>query len=201
MMRIITGKARGVRLAAPRGETTRPTAERTKEAIFSALQFELSGREVLDLFAGSGQMGLEALSRGAAHAVLCDRSREAADVIRANALKTRLAPLCEVFCSDYASLLRTLRRRRRFDLVFLDPPYAAGVLPDVLQTLDRFELLHDGAIVVCEAGEPVSLTDGELPSCYEVVRQAKYGVAHVTVLHYHANGEEVGAPSEGGEPR
>ena len=133
MMRIITGKARGVRLAAPRGETTRPTAERTKEAIFSALQFELSGRAVLDLFAGSGQMGLEAVSRGAAHAVLCDRSREAADVIRANALKTRLAPLCEVVCSDYASLLRTLRRRRHFDLVFLDPPYAAGVLPDVLQ--------------------------------------------------------------------
>ena len=198
MMRIITGKARGAKLAAPKGETTRPTAERTKEAIFSILQFDLSGREVLDLFAGSGQMGLEALSRGAAHAVLCDRSREAADVIRANALKTRLAPQCEIFCSDWVTLLQTLRHRYCFDLVFLDPPYAAGLLPEVLQKLDRGCLLANGAIVVCETGDADSLTDETLAPRFERVRQAKYGVAHVSVLHYHAQNTERKSPNEGG---
>ena len=195
MMRIITGRARGARLAAPKGETTRPTAERTKEAIFSSLQFDLQGREVLDLFAGSGQMGLEAISRGAAHAVLCDRSREAADVIRANALKTRLAPECEIFCSDYANLLQTLRRRYTFNLVFLDPPYAAGVLPDVLTRLDRMGLLANGAILVCETGDADPFGDSLSPN-YEVTRSAKYGVAHVTYLCYHAPDAVSG---EGGE--
>ena len=84
MMRIITGKARGAKLAAPKGETTRPTAERTKEAIFSSLQFDLSGREVLDLFAGSGQMGLEAVSRGAKSATFVDKAKDAVSVINKN---------------------------------------------------------------------------------------------------------------------
>jgi len=195
MMRIITGRARGTKLAAPKGETTRPTAERTKEAIFSSLQFDLLGKRVLDLFAGSGQMGLEALSRGAAHAVFCDRSRDAADVIRANALKTRLAPDCEVFCSDYQTVLQTLRRRHTFDLVFLDPPYAAGVLPDVLERLDRMGLLSDGAIVVCETGDADPFGTS-LPSKYELTRSAKYGVAHVNFLRYHV---PVAQSGEGGD--
>ena len=126
MMRIITGKARGVHLTTLAGENTRPTSERAKEASFSMLQFEIEGREVLDLFSGSGQMGLEALSRGAKHAVLCDRSREAIDVIRSNALKTRLEPQCDILCSDAETLLRNLRRMQRFDLVFLDQPYKLG---------------------------------------------------------------------------
>jgi 16S rRNA (guanine(966)-N(2))-methyltransferase RsmD len=186
MMRIITGRARGAKLTAPKGETTRPTAERTKEAIFSSLQFDIQGREVLDLFAGSGQMALEALSRGAKHAVLCDRSREAVDAIRSNALKTRLAPDCEIFCSDYQAMLQTLRRRYTFDLVFLDPPYAAGVLSDVLTRLDRMGLLAEGAIVVCETGHTDPFGDA-LPSSYEITKSAKYGVAQVTYLVYRTS--------------
>ena len=91
MMRVITGKARGIRLTAPDGEQTRPTAERTKEAVFSMIQFETEGRQVLDLFAGSGQLGIEALSRGAAHAVFVDSSKQAIAVIERNLCKTRLA--------------------------------------------------------------------------------------------------------------
>ena len=184
MMRIITGRARGAKLAAPKGETTRPTAERTKEAIFSILQFEIEGREVLDLFAGSGQMGLEALSRGAAHAVLCDRSREAADVIRANALKTRLAPQCDILCADYAAALQTMRHNRAFDLVFLDPPYAAGLMGDVLNRLVRAQLLRDGATVVCETGDPSLVRDAVNSAFFSIEREAKYGIAHVTILKY-----------------
>ena len=93
MMRIITGRARGVRLNTLPGEGTRPTSERAKEAVFSMLQFDLQGQAVLDLFAGSGQMALEAISRGASHAVLSDASSAAVGVIRANAEKTRLASL------------------------------------------------------------------------------------------------------------
>lgn len=187
MMRIITGSARGVKLTAPKGETTRPTSERAKEAIFSMLQFDLFDARVLDLFAGSGQMGLEALSRGAAHAVLCDRSREAADVIRANALKTRLATKCDVFCSDHTVLLRNLRHAQAFDLVFLDPPYALGLIPDALKRLVDYALLKDGAKVVCESAsyEDVTFPSTDYAEKFEVLRTVKYGVAYVTLLQYH----------------
>lgn len=192
MMRIITGKARGVKLAAPKGETTRPTAERAKEAVFSMLQFEIAGREVLDLFAGSGQMGLEALSRGAANAVLCDRSREAVDVIRANALKTRLAPACDIFCSDYDTLLVTFRRKKQFDLVFLDPPYALGVVPQALRRMTDLGLLRPNAKIVCETAAPedVFAGDADLESQFEILRTSHYGVAYVTVLQHKTDNRE-----------
>lgn len=192
-MRIITGRARGTKLAAPKGEITRPTAERTKEAVFSMLQFDIAGREVLDLFAGSGQMGLEAVSRGASHACLCDRSREAVEVIRANALKTQLAPECDIVCSDHATLLRNLRRKKCFDLVFLDPPYAQGLIPDALGKLVEYGLLQTGAKLVCETAAPedVFAGNGELESHFEILRTTRYGVACVTLLQYKTNdGEE-----------
>lgn len=190
MMRIITGKARGVRLDTPAGETTRPTAERAKEAVFSMLQFELEDRQVLDLFAGSGQLGLEALSRGAAHAVLVDCDRNAAEILKKNALKTRLAPDCEIFCADYADFLRNCRGKRRFDLIFLDPPYARKLVPDALQQLKKYRCLSPHATVVCEcgSGEDVFGADAALAALFTVRKETKYGVAYVTVLEYQ--GEE-----------
>ena len=186
MMRIITGRARGVRLTTLSGENTRPTSERATEAIFSTLQFEIDGKEVLDLFSGSGQMGLEAVSRGASHAVLCDRAKDAIEVIRSNAIKTRLAPWCEVLPMDWETVLRNLRRKKRFDLVFLDPPYAMGVIPEVLKNLANYGLLTDGAKVVCETanendvfGDIVTLAE-----CFEILRKARYGAAFVTILQY-----------------
>lgn len=186
-MRIITGRARGVRLAAPEGEkTTRPTAERVKEAIFSMLQFEVEERQVLDLFAGSGQLGLEAVSRGAAHAVLVDRDRAAADLIKRNALKTRLAPDCDIYCADHAEFLRTCRGRRRFDLVFLDPPYDAGLIPQSLRLLQNYRALSPQATVICESREAddVFAGDEELAACFTVRRAVRYGAAFVTALTY-----------------
>ena len=106
MMRIITGTARGTKLMTLEGVSTRPTAERVKEAVFSMLQFELEGRAVLDLFAGSGQMALEALSRGAARATLIDASREANAVIMENAKKTHLFDRCRISCADWATFVR-----------------------------------------------------------------------------------------------
>lgn len=189
-MRIITGRARGVRLATLEGEQTRPTSERTKEAIFSMLQFDIAGTQVLDLFSGSGQMGLEALSRGAAHAVLCDASRLAVDVINKNAIKTKLAPMCEILCVDFETALRNMRRRNSFDLVFLDPPYAKGLLPQAIQALCRCHLLNEGARLVCESREFSDVFAGnrELENCFEVIKATRYGVACVTLLRFR--GEE-----------
>ena len=192
MMRIITGKARGVRLATLSGENTRPTSERAKEAIFSMLQFDIQGKAVLDLFSGSGQMGLEALSRGAAKAVLCDRAKEAVEVIRANAAKTRLLPSCEILCMDYRIALRSLHRKQSFDLVFLDPPYALGVVPTVLKCLIEGNLLSNGAVVVCETAEEGDVfgDDESLGARFDVMRANRYGAAFVTLLRLRGEGEE-----------
>lgn len=184
MMRIITGRARGVRLNTLAGENTRPTSERAKEAIFSTLQFDIQGKEVLDLFAGSGQMALEALSRGAAHAVLCDASKAAGQVIRENATKTRLLPLCEIAVLDWEVLLRNLKKRKSFGLVFLDPPYALGVIPKVLEQLQEYGLLENDAKIVCEtaAENDVFGENAELREKFSVLRTARYGAAFVTIL-------------------
>ncbi|MBQ8433059.1 MAG: 16S rRNA (guanine(966)-N(2))-methyltransferase RsmD [Clostridia bacterium] len=192
-MRIITGTARGVRLATLPGENTRPTSERAKEAVFSTLQFELRQAKVLDLFAGSGQMGLEALSRGAARAVFCDASKEAVAIVRENCKKTRLESQCEVFCMDYAAFLKGNAGRDCFDLVFLDPPYAPGWVPQALQGLLQGRLLTPGAKIVCETAQPEDVfgSHSELEESFAVLKQTRYGIAHVTILQYQTpNGGE-----------
>ena len=186
MMRIITGRARGVRLNTLSGDATRPTLERTKEAVFSMIQFALRDANVLDLFAGSGQLGLEAISRGARHAVLCDASREAIGVIRQNVQKTRFEAECDVLCMDYRAYLQAPRRADRFDLVFLDPPYALGAVPVALRMLLENDLLADGAKLVCETGAEADVfgSDDALRASFAIARQARYGAAYVTILEF-----------------
>ena len=130
-MRIITGKARGVRLETLDGLNTRPTSERSKEAVFSALQFEIADRVVLDLFSGSGQMGLEAASRGAARVYLVDKSREAFKIITGNIEKTRLADVCVAKNEDSISFLKRYSGEK-FGIVCLDPPYATNLIYEAL---------------------------------------------------------------------
>ena len=184
MMRIITGKARGTKLQTLAGEATRPTAERTKEAIFSIINFDIAGARVLDLFAGSGQLGLEALSRGAEHAVFNDASREAAAIIRANAEKTRLIDSCEILSADWQAVLRRFANKQTFQLAFLDPPYAGGFLPKVLAKMIEWNLLANGAVIVCESAneEDVFGGDEELKNQFNIRRVARYGAACVTIL-------------------
>ena len=183
-MRIITGKARGTKLNTLSGEATRPTAERTKEAVFSMLQNEIAGARVLDLFAGSGQLGLEALSRGAEYAVFNDSSREAAAIIRANVEKTHFTDACEVLSTDWQAALRRLAGRERFELSFLDPPYAGGFLPKVLVKMLEWNLLTEGGIIVCESADEGDVFGGneELKNQFIIRRVARYGAACVTVL-------------------
>lgn len=186
MMRIITGKARGIRLSTLEGEATRPTSERAKEAVFSMIQFELEGREVLDLFGGSGQLGLEAASRGAARATICDRSKQAIGVINQNAQKTKLYESCRIVCADWGEALRRFERREKFDIVFLDPPYAERLIPKVLPAL--LPMLKPLSLVVCESEEEDVFGKSGLEEKFEVVKKAKYGVAYITLLRF--KGEE-----------
>ena len=132
-MRVITGTARGTKLKTLEGLSTRPTSDRVKEAIFNIIQFDLEGRRVLDLFAGSGQLAIEALSRGASHGVLVDQNPAAVKVIRENLKKTRLEAQATVVQSDYLSYLSTTRER--FDIILLDPPYRENFLEMALQKI------------------------------------------------------------------
>lgn len=181
-MRIITGSARGIKLETLEGEATRPTAERVKEAIFSMIQFDLPDAHVLDLFAGSGQLGLEALSRGAEKAHLVDRSADATAIIKQNAQKTRLWERCRVVTMDYADYIRGTKGEK-FDFIFLDPPYGSGMLKSALEKLADSDLLADGAWIFCE-DETDDIFDGDeaLADKYTVEKQNRYGRIYITVL-------------------
>lgn len=175
-MRVITGTARGARLKTLEGLDTRPTTDKVKESVFNIIQFDVPGRAVLDLFAGSGQMAIEALSRGAASAVLVDSNRAAVKVICENLQKTRLSDLAQVVTGDYQSYLRSCRRQ--FDVIFLDPPYASDMLENSLKLISEFDILSSGGIIVCE--RPV---DGTLPDFADwSCKDYRYGKTVITVL-------------------
>ena len=148
------------------------------------LQFEIEDRKVLDLFAGSGQLGLEAVSRGAKSAVLIDKSREAVEVIKKNCLKTKLAPDCEVLCTDYTEFLRSCHGKRKFDMVFLDPPYGQKLITDAIRQMLRYRVIAEGCTLVCESADFSDVFQGDeaLAAGFEVLREARYGAACVTVL-------------------
>lgn len=182
-MRVITGLARGRRLETLPGDATRPTGEKVKESLFSAIQFDIEGRRVLDLFAGSGQLGIEALSRGAAGCVFVDKNTEAVKVIRQNLLHTGLAEKSQVLGTDALTYLT--RPGDRFDLVFLDPPYASELLLPVLNKVAP--LVNDGGIIVCETDDNTVLPDRL--DRFAVAKTYRFGHTYVWLYRYD-NGEE-----------
>ena len=175
-MRIITGSARGTRLKSPAGDGTRPTADRTREALFSMLGRRVVDARVLDLFAGTGALALEALSRGAASAVLVDRTTHA--ILAENAARTKLAGRAEIRRGDvYAVAAELAREGRTFDLIFADPPYAHGDNARVLEAAGRGALLAAGGLLVLEqgAGEEIVPQAGAL----RMMRERRYGAARI----------------------
>jgi len=177
-MRVITGTARGIRLKTPDGMKTRPTSDRVKEAVFSIIQFETEGSRFLDLFAGTGQMGIEALSRGASSAVFVDGWKDACDLVRTNLKLTKLADRATVINSDYLSYLE--RCRQVFDIVFLDPPYAEIFLENALNKISEIDILSDRGIIICErpAEKQLDLNIQGLQRC----KDYRYGKTWVTVF-------------------
>ena len=147
-LRVVAGKARGVSLKTPEGSSTRPTTDRVKEAMFSIIQFELTQARVLDLFAGTGQLGIEAISRGAASAVFIDESEHACKLIRENLKRTKLESQAKVIRSDYLSYLKTTKEK--FNIILLDPPYAEVFLEKSLNMITEIDILQSGGIIVTE---------------------------------------------------
>ena len=190
-MRIITGSARGKALITLTGDATRPTSERMKEAMFSSIQFEIEGRRVLDLFAGSGQLGLEALSRGALSAMFVDMSADAIACVKKNAQSTGFFGISRFLVSDYRNYIRKAASRDRFDLIFIDPPYALAAVPEALRRLHESGLLLPNALLVTESGEAdVFGGDAMLATVFETVRYKKYGPSHVSILRYTQGKED-----------
>jgi 16S rRNA (guanine(966)-N(2))-methyltransferase RsmD len=147
-MRVIAGKARGVTLKTPEGNQTRPTTDRVKEAMFSIIHFDLPGARVLDLFGGTGQLGIEALSRGAKSAVFVDAGEKACALIRENLKRCKMENEGKVLRVDYLQYLQ--RCREKFDIVLLDPPYAEVFLENALKIITEIDILESGGIIVAE---------------------------------------------------
>ena len=174
-MRIITGTAKNKRLISLEGDSTRPTSERIKEAMFSAIQFDVEGRRVLDLFAGSGQLGLEAVSRGADSAMFIDASREAMEIVKKNATAVGFFDKSRFLVSDYRNYIRKASGREHYDLVFIDPPYAMECCTDAVNRLKDAGLLNKGALVVLESGEEELDFSSEVYLDFEVQKHTSYG--------------------------
>ncbi len=177
-MRIITGTARGIRLESPTGDAVRPTTEMAKEGIFSSIQFDLDSRRVLDLFAGSGQLGLEALSRGAESAVFVDESQASIDIVKRNAQKTRLFSQCRIVRMDFTDFLK--KTDDTFHFIFVDPPYGKKLLPEVVKKVMKYEVLAEDGVIILE-GEDRDIGLEAVCEEYgvEIKKVYKYGRTYV----------------------
>ena len=177
-MRVISGSARGVQLRTPDGLKTRPTADRVKEAMFSIIQFDIPCARVLDLFGGTGQLGIEALSRGAAYCCFIDELEQACKLIKDNLAKTKLSEKAKVICSDYSSFLKNTTEK--FDIIFLDPPYAEVFLENSLKIITEIDILQSGGIIATEY--PYGKV---LPAVYTSryqTKEYKYGKTVLTIF-------------------
>ena len=173
-MRVMTGTARGRKLLEPDGMAVRPTTDMVKEAMFNIVQFDIEGRRVLDLFAGTGQLGIEALSRGAAECVFVDESPKSVKLVRTNLERCALRGRVE-----QADSIGFLRRGGKFDLVFLDPPYDSDLLEKALEVIQNVDILNDGGIIVCESRREKSMP--ELSAPYRKTLSRRYGKVCLTV--------------------
>lgn len=174
-MRVITGKARGVQLKTPDGMLTRPTADRVKEALFSIINFDVPGAKVLDLFGGTGQLGIEAMSRGAERCVFVDAREDACKLIKENLKRTKLEGT--VIRSDYMEYLN--RCKEQFSIIFLDPPYAEEYLENAIKRIAEIDILQTDGIIVAERPVGKELTwdfDG-----YQRSKDYKYGKTLLTI--------------------
>lgn len=178
-MRVISGTARGRRLKELPGLDTRPTTDKVKESVFNVIQFDIEGRTVLDLFGGTGQMGIEALSRGAQRVTFVDHAPAAARIIRENLAAVGFDQQARVVQSDWRAFLTSCREK--FHLIFLDPPYKGEMLENALETIAAIDILSEHGIIICESPLDKQLPDLAAP--YEKGREYRYGKIKVTLYH------------------
>lgn len=188
-MRIITGRARGLQLTTPKNMDVRPTADRVKESLFNIIGSRIIGASVLDLFAGTGNLGLESWSRGAADITFIDESRESLRLVESNIAKCRAQADCTVIKGNAVNIIEKLYRQgRRFDFAFCDPPYNKGWLDRIVTALQEAPLLREGGYLIVERAchEIITL----LPPDYELVRSEKYGETLIDFIRFNGTSQQ-----------
>ena len=177
-VRVISGSARGLKLNTPGDDRVRPTTDRVKESMFNIVQDWVYDSQVLDLFAGSGALGIEALSRGASQAVFCDNSLDSIKIIKSNIEKARVVDRSQIVSGDFKRCLRDMEAKNQsFDMIFVDPPYYEGLFEEVLDTISSCKILKKDGMVIVEhdAKKPIGQVEG-----LEVYKEKKYGITMLT---------------------
>ena len=180
-MRVISGSARGKKLNSLEGLETRPTLDRVKEALFNILQFNIKDAKILDLFSGSGALAVEALSRGAKEAVLCDNSKNAIEIINKNLKSTRLIDKAKVINKDYILALKQLKDEK-FDIIFLDPPYKSDYAIKSIEYILKYNLLNQDGIILFETDDKNKINEIKGYKNIEVYDTRKYGIVHIIFI-------------------
>ena len=180
-MRIISGKARGTKLYTLEGDNTRPTLDRVKESIFNIIQSKIEGARILDLFAGSGAIGLEFLSRGAEKAVLCDNSKEAINIIKKNIEKTHMEKQASLINANFENCLEKLKNEQ-FDIIYLDPPYATDYIYRAIQTIVKLNIVTEESLIIIETDDEKRVEKEIKNIDIEIVDKRKYGRATIIFL-------------------
>lgn len=182
-MRIISGKARGTKLYTLDGTATRPTLDRVKESLFNIIQNDIEDSTVLDLFSGSGAIGLEFLSRGAKRAVLCDSSKDAIKIIKQNVQKTHFEEKVEVYNMEFTKLVERLQNQK-FDIIYIDPPYATDFIKISLEKIIEYELVNENAKIIVETDDETRILNQIEKMDVEITDKRKYGRATIIFLKY-----------------
>lgn len=182
-MRIISGKARGTKLYTLDGTATRPTLDRVKESLFNIIQNDIEDSTVLDLFSGSGAIGLECLSRGAKRAVLCDSSKDAIKIIKQNVQKTHFEEKVEVYNMEFTKLVERLQNQK-FDIIYIDPPYATDFIKISLEKIIEYELVNENTKIIVETDDETRILNQIEKMDVEITDKRKYGRATIIFLKY-----------------
>jgi len=182
-MRIISGKARGTKLYTLDGTATRPTLDRVKESLFNIIQNDIEDSTVLDLFSGSGAIGLEFLSRGAKRAVLCDSSKDAIKIIKQNVQKTHFEEKVEVYNMEFTKLVERLQNQK-FDIIYIDPPYATDFIKISLKKIIEYELVNENTKIIVETDDETRILNQIEKMDVEITDKRKYGRATIIFLKY-----------------
>ncbi len=182
-MRIISGKARGTKLYTLDGTATRPTLDRVKESLFNIIQNDIEDSTVLDLFSGSGAIGLEFLSRGAKRTVLCDSSKDAIKIIKQNVQKTHFEEKVEVYNMEFTKLVERLQNQK-FDIIYIDPPYATDFIKISLEKIIEYELVNENTKIIVETDDETRILNQIEKMDVEITDKRKYGRATIIFLKY-----------------
>ena len=184
-MRIISGTARGTKLYTLEGLETRPTLDRVKESVFNILQQDIESSIFLDLFSGSGAIGLEAASRGARKSILCDNSKLAIEIIKKNIIKTHLKEKVSIYNIDFENALYKIKQDYiKIDIIYLDPPYKSDYVLRSLELMDKLKLINNNTKIIVETDEEDKIINNLNENLFKVIKRKKYGRAIILFLEY-----------------